>query len=325
VTDLAPASLTDLRPFRVPMRLRFRGVTERTGVLLKGPAGWGEFSPFPEYGPAYTSRWLAAAREAALQPFPDPVRDVVHVNTTVPAVDPATAHRLAADSGCRTAKVKVADFGQDLAADVERVAAVRDALGPDGRIRVDANAAWDVESAVLAIGRLDRAAGGLEYVEQPCRTLDELREVRRRVAPPIAADESVRTAADPLHIAGLDAADVVVVKVQPLGGVRQAMEVVAAAGLPAVVSSALETSVGLAAGVALAAALPELPYDCGLGTATLLGNDVTGDPLTPRDGMLPVRRVAPDAAMLDQSTPDPEVTMALLERLQEADAYLGAT
>jgi o-succinylbenzoate synthase len=325
VTAPVPASITDLRPFRVPLRLRFRGVTERTGVLLRGPAGWGEFSPFPEYGPAYASRWLAAAREAALQPFPAPVRDVVHVNTTVPAVDPPTAHRLAADSGCRTAKVKVAESGQDLAGDVERVAAVRDALGPDGRIRVDANGAWDVESAVLAIGRLDRAAGGLEYVEQPCRTLDELREVRRRVAPPIAADESVRTAADPLHIAGLDAADLVVVKVQPLGGVRRALEVVAAAGLPAVVSSALETSVGLAAGVALAAALPELPFDCGLGTATLLGNDVTGDPLTPQDGWLPVRRVAPDAAMLDQAMPDPEVTMALLERLQEADAHLGAT
>jgi o-succinylbenzoate synthase len=325
VTSPVPASITDLRPFRVPLRLRFRGVTERTGVLLRGPAGWGEFSPFPEYGPAYASRWLAAAREAALQPFPAPVRDVVHVNTTVPAVDPATAHRLAAESGCRTAKVKVAESGQDLAADVERVVAVRDALGPEGRIRVDANGAWDVESAVLAIGRLARGAGGLEYVEQPCRTLDELREVRRRVAPPIAADESVRTAADPLHIAGLDAADVVVVKVQPLGGVRRALEVVAAAGLPAVVSSALETSVGLAAGVALAAALPELPFDCGLGTATLLGNDVTGDPLTPQDGRLRVRRVAPDAAMLDQAMPDPEVTMALLERLQAADAHLGAT
>jgi o-succinylbenzoate synthase len=318
------AEVQDLKPFRVPLRLRFRGVTERTGVLLRGPAGWGEFSPFPEYGPRYASRWLAAAREAALEPFPTPVRDRIHVNTTVPAVEAARAHQLAADSGCRTAKVKVAEPGQDLATDVERVAAVREALGPEGRVRVDVNAAWDVETAVLAIGRLDRAAGGLEYVEQPCRTLEELREVRRRVRVPLAADESVRTAADPLRIAGLDAADVVVVKVQPLGGVRRALEVVETAGLPAVVSSALETSVGLAAGIALAAALPELPFDCGLGTATLLAADVTGRPLLPRDGTLPVGRVVPDAAMLDQAAPGPDEILDLLERLQAAAAHLEA-
>jgi o-succinylbenzoate synthase len=323
--SLLPAdAIADLRPFRVPLRLRFRGVTERTGVLLRGPAGWGEFSPFPEYGPRYASRWLAAAREAALEPFPTPVRDRVHVNTTVPAVDAARAHQLAAESGCRTAKVKVGETGQDLATDVERVAAVRDALGPDGRLRVDVNGAWDVETAVLAIGRLDTAAGGLEYVEQPCRTLDELREVRRRVRVPLAADESVRTAADPVRIAGLDAADLIVIKVQPLGGVRRALEVVDAAGLPAVVSSALETSVGLAAGVALAAALPDLPYDCGLGTATLLGNDVTAEPLLPDGGTLPVRRAAPDPAMLDQSAPDPDTILDLLERLQAAAAHLEA-
>jgi o-succinylbenzoate synthase len=322
LVSAAAGEVSDLRPFRVPLRMRFRGVTERTGVLLCGPAGWGEFSPFPDYGPAYASRWYAAAREAALLPFPPAVRDVVHVNTTVPAVDATRANQLAAESGCRTAKVKVAETGQDLATDVERVAAVRDALGPEGRIRVDANGAWDVETAVLAIGRLDTAAGGLEYVEQPCRTLDELREVRRRVRVPLAADESVRTAADPVRVAGLDAADIVVVKVQPLGGVRRALEVVDAAGLPAVVSSALETSVGLAAGVALAAALPELPFDCGLGTATLLGNDVTGDPLVPRDGVVPVRRAAPDAAMLDQSAPGPDVILDLLERLQAAAAHL---
>ncbi len=316
------AGIDDLRPFRVPMRRRFRGVTERTGVLLHGPAGWGEFSPFPEYGPAYASRWLAAALAAATSDFPEPVRQRVPVNTTIPAVDPGTAHELAAGAGCRTAKVKVAEPGQDLAADVERVAAVRDALGSGGRIRVDANAAWDVETAVLAIARLDRAADGLEYVEQPCRTLPELREVRGRVTVPLAADESVRTAEDPLRIAGLDAADLIVVKVQPLGGVVRALEVVATAGLPAVVSSALETSVGLAAGVALAAALPELPYDCGLGTATLLRSDVTDRPLLPEDGQVAVRRVDPERALLDQHTPEPDVAGELLERLGLASAHL---
>jgi len=316
--------IEQLRPFRVPMRQRFRGVEERTGVLLQGPAGWGEFSPFPEYGPAYASRWLAAAIEAATQPFPTAVRERIPVNTTVPAVDPDAAHRLVARSGCRTAKVKVAEPGQELAADVDRVAAVRAALGPAGAIRVDANAAWDVETAVLSITRLDRAAGGLEYVEQPCRSLPELAEVRRRVDVPLAADESVRTADDPLRIAGLDAADVIVIKVQPLGGVSRALEVVTAAGLPAVVSSALETSVGLAAGAALAAALPELPYACGLGTATLLTSDVSDRPLAPADGELEVRRVAPEAALMDQHTPEPDAAGALLERLSLAWQQLAS-
>lgn len=318
----ATAGIGELVPFEVPMRLRFRRTEVRHGVLLRGEAGWGEFSPFDEYGPAYAARWLAAAREAATSTFPPPLRDRIPVNTTIPAVDAATAHDLAAGSGCTTAKVKVAEPGQDLAADVERVAAVRDALGPDGRVRVDANAAWDVQSAVLAIARLDTAAGGLEYVEQPCVGLDELREVRRRVSVPIAVDESVRTAEDPLRVARTAAADVLVVKVQPLGGVRRALEVVEAAGLPAVVSSALETSVGLAAGVALAAALPELPYACGLGTATLLAADVTDDPLVPVGGALPVRRVVPDPASLVQATPEPELALDLLSRLEAAARHL---
>jgi o-succinylbenzoate synthase len=309
-----------LRTFRVPMRHRFRRVMSREGVLLGGDAGWGEFSPFPEYGPAITAQWLAAAREAATDAFPAPARDRVPVNTTVPALDPTTARDLVAASGCTTAKVKVAEPGQCLADDLDRVAAVRDALGPDGHVRVDANAAWDVDTAVHALERLDRAAGGLEYAEQPCPGLDELAEVRRRVRVPLAADESVRTAEDPLRIAGLDAADVIVVKVQPLGGVRRALEVIEAAGLPAVVSSAVETSVGLAAGVALAAALPQLPHACGLGTATLLAGDLTSRPLVPVDGEIEVRRVAPEPALLDQWAPSPEDSLALLERMQAADA-----
>jgi o-succinylbenzoate synthase len=310
----------ELRPFSIPLRHRFRGVTSRDGVLLRGEAGWGEFSPFPEYGPEVTRQWLAAAREAAEEPFPTAVRDRVPVNTTVPAVDAATAQRLVTASGCATAKVKVAEPGQGLDEDLDRVAAVRAALGPDGAIRVDANGAWDVPTAAHALERLQQAAGGLEYAEQPCATLEELADLRGRVAVALAADESIRTAEDPLRVAGLDAADVVVVKVQPLGGVRRALEVVDAAGLPAVVSSAVETSVGLAAGVALAAALPRLPFACGLGTATLLAGDVTNAPLEPTDGGLDVRRPAVDPALLDQWTPGPEDAVALLERLGAADA-----
>jgi len=313
----AMAGIQRLVPFRVPMRVRFRRTDVRTGVLLQGPAGWGEFSPFPEYGPDYAARWLAAARDAATVPPPPPVRTEVPINTTVPAVDPETAATLVRDSGCTTAKVKVAESGQSLGDDVDRVAAVRDALGPTGRLRVDANAAWDVETALLALARLDRY--DLEYVEQPCATLQELAEVRRRSRVPVAADESIRTADDPVRAVRAGAVDIVVLKVQPLGGVHAALEVAEAAGVPVVVSSALETSVGLATGLMFAAALPELHHACGLGTATLLAGDVTTAPLVPVNGMLAVRAVTPDPALLDQHAPDPDTALMLLDRLAAAD------
>ncbi|WP_246148453.1 o-succinylbenzoate synthase [Nonomuraea turkmeniaca] len=270
------------------MRLRFRGQTAREGVLLHGPAGWGEFSPFPEYGPRECARWLACAREAAFEGWPEPVRDSVPVNATVPAVDAQRAHELVRRSGCGTAKVKVGERGQTFDDDVARVEAVRDALGPAGRLRVDVNGAWSVDEAVRRLKRLDKY--DLEYAEQPCATLEELAAVRRACDVPIAADESIRRAEDPLRVKAAEAADVAVVKVQPLGGVRNALRVVEACGLPAVVSSAVETSVGLAAGLALAAALPSLPYACGLGTLPLLAGDVVDDSLTPVDGQLAVRR-----------------------------------
>ncbi|MFI0481274.1 o-succinylbenzoate synthase [Actinomadura sp. 9N215] len=274
------------------MRTRFRGVTRREGVLVQGPAGWGEFSPFAEYGPAECARWLAAAREAAHEGWPAPVRDRVPVNVTIPAVGPERAFEMTKESGCRTAKVKVAERGQTDADDLARVEAVRDAIGPDGRVRIDVNGAWDVDHAARMIRSLDR--WGLEYAEQPCATLEELALVRRRVDVPIAADESIRRAEDPLKVRAAEAADVAVLKVQPLGGVAAALRVAEACGLPVVVSSAVETSVGLAAGVALAAALPELRYACGLGTLSLLEGDVVGDPLWPVAGEIPVRRPVVD-------------------------------
>jgi o-succinylbenzoate synthase len=276
----------------VPMRTRFRGIDVRDGVLVRGPAGWGEFSPFWDYDVAESRRWWAAAVEAACAGWPAPVRDAVPVNVTVPAVDPERAHALVTASGCRTAKVKVAEPGQTPADDLARVEAVRDALGPGGAIRFDVNAAWDVDTAAARIRELDRV--GLEYVEQPCATLAELVELRRRIDVRVAADEVVRRSADPLRVDLREACDVVVLKVQPLGGVRAALRVAEAHGLPCVVSSALESSVGIAAGVALAAALPELPFACGLATVALFTADVTGEPLLPVDGVLPVRPVVPD-------------------------------
>ncbi|MES9543493.1 o-succinylbenzoate synthase [Actinomadura sp. NPDC000600] len=285
-----------MRVYSIPMRTRFRGVTRREGALLQGPAGWGEFSPFAEYGPAECARWLAAAREAATLGWPAPVRDRVPVNATIPAVGPERAFEMARESGCRTAKVKVAERGQTDADDMARVEAVRAALGPQGRIRVDANGAWDVDRAARMVRSLDRWE--LEYAEQPCATLEELAAVRRRVDVPIAADESIRRAEDPLKVRAADAADVAVLKVQPLGGVAASLRVAEACGLPVVVSSAVETSVGLAAGVALAAALPELRYACGLGTLSLLEGDVVRDPLRPVAGEIEVRRPVVDEEAL---------------------------
>jgi O-succinylbenzoate synthase len=300
----------------IPMRTRFRGITVREAALVRGPAGWGEFSPFREYDDEEAAAWWRAAVEASQEGFPAAVRDRVPVNVTVPAVGAEAAHRIVTGSGgCRTAKVKVAEPGQDLGAEIARLEAVRDALGPDGAIRVDANGAWDVETAVARLRVLDRAAGGLEYAEQPVPTVDGLAAVRRAVTVPIAADESIRRAADPLAVARAEAADVVVLKVQPLGGVQACLELAERVGLPVVVSSALETSVGLAAGIALAAALPELPYACGLATAQLLTADVVGEPLLPVDGAIPVRRPVPDERHLDAVRAPADVADRWLDRL----------
>jgi O-succinylbenzoate synthase len=292
-----------MRVWSLPMRTRFRGITIREGVLLRGAAGWGEWSPFLEYDAEVAEPWLRCAEEAAAGDWPAPVRDSVPVNVTVPAVGPEQAHAIVLAGGCRTAKVKVAEPGQTIAEDQARLEAVRDAIGPDGRIRVDANGLWDVDAAVAAIGVLDRAAGGLEYVEQPVAAVEDLAVVRRAVGVPIAADESIRRAADPYRVRDLEAADVAVLKVQPLGGVRACLRIAEDIGLPVVVSSALETSVGIAAGVALAAALPELPYACGLATVQLLGADVVTEPLLPTDGALPVRLPVVDESLL-RAEPD---------------------
>lgn len=301
----------------LPMRTRFRGLTVRETALVRGEAGWGEFGPFVEYDDAEATAWWRAAREAADDGWPAPVRDHVEINVTVPAVDPAHAHRLVAASGARTAKVKVAERGQEPAEELARVEAVRDALGPSGRVRVDANAAWDLDEAVSRIAALERAAGGLEYVEQPCPSVEELAAVRRRVSVPVAADESIRRADDPLRVARAHAADVAVLKVAPLGGVRAALRIAGEIGLPCVVSSAVESSVGLAAGLALAGALPELPYACGLGTASLLAGDVVATPLRPVDGRLPVpvRPPEPDAGLLARHGADPDRTAWWTDRL----------
>lgn len=311
--DLLPS----LRVVALPLVTRFRGITVREAALIEGPRGWSEFAPFLEYGDAESSTWLAAAIAFGWQALPPTHRDRIPVNATVPAVPPdRVAELLARFPGTRTAKVKVADAAEHLADDVARVAAVRDALGPAGRLRIDANAGWTLDEAERAMRAL--APFDLEYAEQPCATIEELAELRRRTADlavAIAADESVRKATDPLAVARAGAADLLVLKAAPLGGVRAATDLARRAGLPVVVSSALDTSVGLAMGAYLAASLPDLPYDCGLGTAALLAADVAREPLAPEDGAIPVRRVVPDPELLDGWSADAERTAWWRERI----------
>lgn len=316
---------------RLPLRVRFRGVTEREAVLLRGPQGWAEWAPFTEYADTDAARWLAAAVEAGWGSLPQPLRETVGVNATVPAVPAGDVEQvLARYDARRTAKVKVAEAGQGLTDDVERVGEVRRVLGPRARIRVDANGAWSVDDATRALTAL--APLGLEYAEQPCATVEELSALRLALARAgvdvrVAADESIRRAEDPLEVARRGAADLVVVKAAPLGGIARALEIIEAAGLPAVVSSALDTSVGLALGVRLAAALPVLEHDCGLGTGALLAQDVVPDPLLPAGGELTVTRAD---AVLDLVDPerltayrvDAERETWWLARLRRAHALL---
>lgn len=327
MTEPSADELLDvLHVVALPMRVRFRGVDVREVALLDGPAGWGEFGPFPEYGDAESARWLAAAVEAGWGDWPAPVRGRVPVNATVPAVAPERVAAVLAPFGpCPAVKVKVAEAGQGIEDDVARVAAVRDAVGPDVALRVDANGAWSLREAADALGRL--AAYDLEYAEQPVADLAGLRQLRLLLARRgldvlLAADESIRRAEDPRRVAAAGAADLVVLKVAPMGGVRAALEVAEACGLPVVVSSALDTSVGLAAGVALAAALPELRYACGLGTASLLASDVARAPLRPVGGALPVGRVVPDPQLLQEHRAAPAREAWWRDRLRACAEFL---
>ncbi|QEA28627.1 O-succinylbenzoate synthase [Microbacterium sp. CBA3102] len=316
--------LDSARVVALPLHSRFRGVDVREALLFEGPEGWAEFSPFVEYDDVEASTWLAAAIDFAWRPQPEPLRDRIGVNATIPAIEAGRVTELLSRfTGCRTAKVKVAEPGQTLADDVARVRAVREAMGPEGRIRVDANGAWNVdeaEHAVHALGEHD-----LEYVEQPCATVPELTELRTRVkymGIPVAADESVRKSSDPLAVARAGAADLLVIKAQPLGGITHALQIVTTAGLPVVVSSALDTAIGLSQGAALAAALPTLDYDCGLGTASLFLDDVAD--LRPVDGSIPVGRVTPDAEALSRLAASDERREWWLARLARCHYELSA-
>lgn len=301
----------------------------REGMLLHGPSGWGEFGPGGRFPDAAAVPWLAAAVEQSTTPWPARVRDRVPVYCTVPEVDPEVARELVTRSGCRAAKVKVTGRPGSLGEDQARVEAVRAALGRSGAVSVDAEGAWDVDTAVRRIRVLDRSADGLEYVERPCVTPAELVRVRARVDVRIAAEVSGAGTGDPrrIDVTAVEAADLAVVSCGALGGVRPALWVAERSGLPCVVSSAAATGVGTSGDTALAAALPELPFACGLGTSSLLESDLvgTGGGVRPVNGYLsvPAEPPRPDSALLAEHAPTDPVTAATwLARLSRVGALL---
>ncbi len=310
----------ELHPVRIPMRQRFRRVDHREAVLIRGPGGWGEFSPFPDYPPEITTRWLAAALELSYGDLPAPGRAEVPVNVTIPATDPATAAALVLESGATTAKVKIAEPGQTEDDDLARVEAVRAALGAEGKLRVDVNASWDLATAEERMNSLARF--DIQYVEQPVGTVEEMRELRARVPIPIAADEVVRQSPRPLQVIEEGAADYLILKVQPMGGVSRVIEIAARSPVPVVISSAIETSVGMYGGLLAASLLPDLGLAFGLGTVALMEGDPTRSPLVPRNGLLEVRRPEPDPELLARWRPDPDRSAEMLRRLRAAAEVL---
>jgi O-succinylbenzoate synthase len=271
--------LSSMRVVALPTKTNFRGVTVREVALFKGEYGWAEFSPFLEYDDHESARWLASAIEAANSPRPHKYRSVIPVNATIPATnDKAVIERLVeAYSGCSTFKVKV---GDNLAEDIVRLARIR-SLGRNVNIRIDVNGSWSVQEAQTNLYAMYEEIGPFEYVEQPVATIEEMRELKSKIRIPltIAADEVLRKATDPFAINLDDAADVLMLKVQPLGGITRSLAIAEHHKLPVVVSSALESAVGIHYGLELAASLENLIFDCGLATGSLMAADVAHLPI----------------------------------------------
>lgn len=294
--------LESLHVVALPTKTDFRSVKVREVALIEGPKGWGEFSPFVEYEPSECVPWLVSAVEAATVTPPEMVRTKIDVNATMPAINgrESIAEVLSWFPGCTTVKIKV---GADLKEDLARIAAVCDLL-PSVKIRIDVNGSWSVGKATQAIHAIYDVCE-LEYVEQPCKSLDDLRELKKRVGIPvlIAGDEVVRKAQDPMSVDLHDAIDVLLLKVAPLGGIKKSMEIAAHHGKPVVVSSALDSAVGISYGLRLAATLPSLSYACGLGTGALLSADIATLPIV--DGAMSVTSVVPDQTQVERYSISP--------------------
>ena len=313
--------LENLFTVEIPMTVTFRGVNSRQSALIRGPYGWGEFAPFVEYGVQESAAWLACALEAAWLPAPEPVRTRIPLNATLPAVAAEHVPQVLTkyEGEIQELKIKVAEKGQSLADDIARVAAARDAL-PNARLKVDANMGYTLGGALEALHKL--CDYGIIYAEQPVASIEDMAALRFAIAKEglpvrIAADESIRKAEDPLKLARANAADLMVVKAAPLGGVRRALALVKQAQLSAVVSSALESSVGIATGASLAASLPTLRYGCGLGTVSLMAEDVTDEPLIAHDGFMDLRAITPSPQRLERLATDEQTRQWWVNRVTD--------
>ena len=284
--------LESMRVIALPTKTNFRGITVREVALFQGEYGWGEFSPFLEYDHQECAPWLLCAIEAATKPRPQLYRNSVRVNGTIPATNDKSVLKSLIETyqGVKTFKVKV---GDNLGEDIVRLAQIR-SLGRDIKIRIDVNGLWSVQDALTNLYAFYEEVGPFEYVEQPCATLEELRELKASIHIPlkIAVDEVLRKAKDPFAIDLSGAADLVMLKVQPLGGIARAHQLAEHHKLPVVVSSALESAVGINYGLQLAASFPEMNFDCGLGTGSLLGADVASLPIV--NGEIEITEVEPD-------------------------------
>lgn len=320
---MTQAQITDIAILALPLRTPFRQIQTREIAIFRGQR-WAEFSPFLEYGDQESSQWLRAALSWASDPLPALLRNSINVNATLPAVPlEKISSTLAPFGKFKTVKIKVAET-KELAEDIFRVRKVRE-LYPEVKIRLDANGALDVEAALFLATQLNNL--GLEYFEQPVATIAELKQLKQRLASEninlkIAADESIRKAEDPLRVAREEAADIAVIKVQPLGGIDRALKIAAESGLEVVVSSALESSIGISQGLHLAGALPQLDYDCGLATAALLEADVTTQPLIPIDGAIEIRQIEPEEELLEKYAAGEERKQWWLNRIERCLALL---
>jgi len=298
------------RVVSIPLRTKFRGLTERELLVFEGPNGWSEWAAFTEYQDEEAATWLQAAIEWGFENLPEPVRKQVSVNAILPAVPTEEVAKVLGRAGkFSTVKIKVADPKQTAADDLARILEVKD-LYPDAKLRLDANGGYTVAQALELIAEIENNSLDLEFFEQPVETIAELAELRIEISKLgqktlVAADESVRRASDPLAVELAGAADLLVLKSAPLGGIASALAVANSSKLNICASSAMQSSIGLAAELHFAACLPEVNYDAGLGTGYLFGGDLTADRLIPENGILELRR--------------PEINTSSLEILKAED------
>jgi O-succinylbenzoate synthase len=312
----------------IPLRTKFRGLTERELLVFEGPNGWSEWAAFTEYQDEEAATWLHAAIEWGFEKVPEHVRRQVPVNAILPAVSTEEVAKVLGRAGqFSTVKIKVAEPKQTATDDLARILEVRN-LYPTARLRLDANGGFTVEQALALIIELQKNSIELEFFEQPVATIAELAELRIEIAKAghnvkIAADESVRRASDPLAVELAGAADLLVLKSAPLGGINSALKIAKASQLEISASSAMQSSIGLAAELHFAGCLPELTYDAGLGTGFLFGGDLTRDRLIPENGVLELRRPEINPSSLDILKAEDHRYDWWIARLERCSRILG--